>query len=54
MPLIITCSECKNKFPVDEYTRKIFYEVIKTKEQLKNILCNDCEKKKENKKLKDD
>ncbi len=44
MPLVITCSKCGRKYTMSEDERKVFYKVIKTKEQLEQVTCSGCSK----------
>lgn len=43
MPLIITCTECKNRYALSEFERSIFWKV--TPEERADICCPNCREK---------
>jgi DNA-directed RNA polymerase subunit RPC12/RpoP len=43
MPLVVTCSQCKQRYILSEQERAVFHKVVKTQEDLDQIMCPDCE-----------
>lgn len=43
MPLTILCPKCKKRYQLSEEERRLFHQIIKSKEQLDAVLCPTCQ-----------